>query len=186
MPAGYVLKSLPSKDRHGRGLAFLMKKFLEKDIVIKQLSFLTFEAFQAHVVYNQSLWFVCTVLPIIIIYPLTARVVRAPQMLFTTSFLHFSLFSTALWDFANFRPVHSLVLSSHLFKKNHLFIYLSALSSYPSHCVLQTVLVRPDELETWYAVTTKILRKNRHQYYLVLRFYYFDYCFIGSQLVIGL
>ena len=34
---------------------------------------------------------------------------------FTTSFLHFSLFSTALWDLANSRPVHSLMLSSHLF-----------------------------------------------------------------------
>ena len=34
---------------------------------------------------------------------------------FTTSFLHFSLFSTALWDMANSRPVHSLILSSHLF-----------------------------------------------------------------------
>ena len=31
------------------------------------------------------------------------------------SFLHFSLFSTALWDFANSRPVHSLMFSSHLF-----------------------------------------------------------------------
>ena len=34
---------------------------------------------------------------------------------FTTSFLHFSLFSTALWDLANPRPVHSLMLSSYLF-----------------------------------------------------------------------
>ena len=34
---------------------------------------------------------------------------------FTTSFLHFSLFSTALWDLANCRPGHSLMLSSHLF-----------------------------------------------------------------------
>ena len=34
---------------------------------------------------------------------------------FTTSFLHFSQFSTALWDLANSRPVHSLMLSSHLF-----------------------------------------------------------------------
>ena len=34
---------------------------------------------------------------------------------FTTSFLHFSLFSTALWELANFRPVHFLMLSSHLF-----------------------------------------------------------------------
>ena len=34
---------------------------------------------------------------------------------FTTSFLHFSLFSTACWDLANSRPTHSLMLSSHLF-----------------------------------------------------------------------
>ena len=34
---------------------------------------------------------------------------------FATSFLHFALFSTALWDLANSRPVHSLMLSSHLF-----------------------------------------------------------------------
>ena len=32
-----------------------------------------------------------------------------------TSLLHFSLFSTALWDLANSRSVHSLMLSSHLF-----------------------------------------------------------------------
>ena len=34
---------------------------------------------------------------------------------FATSFLHFSLFSTALWDLPNSKPVHSLMLSSHLF-----------------------------------------------------------------------
>ena len=34
---------------------------------------------------------------------------------FTTNFLHFSLFSTALCDLANSRPFHSLMLSSHLF-----------------------------------------------------------------------
>ena len=34
---------------------------------------------------------------------------------FTTGFLHFPLFSSALLDLANFRPVHSLMLSSHLF-----------------------------------------------------------------------
>ena len=34
---------------------------------------------------------------------------------FATSFLHFSLFSTALRDLPNSRPVHSLTLSSHLF-----------------------------------------------------------------------
>ena len=34
---------------------------------------------------------------------------------FATSFLHFSLFSAALWDLPNSRPVYSLMLSSHLF-----------------------------------------------------------------------
>ena len=34
---------------------------------------------------------------------------------FATSFLNFSLFSIALWDLPNSRPVHSLKLSSHLF-----------------------------------------------------------------------
>ena len=34
---------------------------------------------------------------------------------FSTSFLHSSLFSTALGDLANSRPFHSLMLSSHLF-----------------------------------------------------------------------
>ena len=34
---------------------------------------------------------------------------------FATSFLHFCLFSTALWDLPNSRHVHSLILSSHLF-----------------------------------------------------------------------
>ena len=34
---------------------------------------------------------------------------------FTTGFLHFSLFFTALWNLVNSRPVHSLMLSSQLF-----------------------------------------------------------------------
>ena len=34
---------------------------------------------------------------------------------FTTSFLHFSLLSSVHWDLANSKPVHFLMLSSHLF-----------------------------------------------------------------------
>ena len=48
---------------------------------------------------------------------------------FTTSFLHFSLFSTALLDLANSRPGSSLMWSSH-------FFVLSALSSSSFHCAL--------------------------------------------------
>ena len=51
-----------------------------------------------------------------LIYPLTARVVGAPQIISqTVSSIHFSLFSTAPWDLANSRPVHSLTLSFRLF-----------------------------------------------------------------------
>ena len=61
---------------------------------------------------------------------------------FTTSFLHFSLFSTALWDLANSRPIHFLMLSSHLF-----LCQPCLLPPFTVPC--QMVLARPDECETW-------------------------------------
>ena len=60
---------------------------------------------------------------------------------FATSFLHFSLFSTAFWDLANSRPVLSLMLSSHL------FLCLPCLLP-PFTVPCKMVLVRPDERET--------------------------------------
>ena len=60
---------------------------------------------------------------------------------FATSFLHFSLFSTVLWDLAYSRPVHSLMLSSHL------FLYLPCLLP-PFTVPCMMVLARPDEWET--------------------------------------
>ena len=57
---------------------------------------------------------------------------------FTTSFLHFSLFSAALWVLANSRPVHSLMLSSRLF-----FCLPCFLPSFTVPCKM--VLARPDE-----------------------------------------
>ena len=48
-------------------------------------------------------------------YPLTAGVVGAPQMTSQPVCSIFFLFSSALWDLANSRPVHSLMLSSLLF-----------------------------------------------------------------------
>ena len=61
---------------------------------------------------------------------------------FATSFLHFSLFSTALWDLANSMPVHSLMLSSHLF--------LCPPCLLPPFTVpWKMVLAGPDERETW-------------------------------------
>ena len=61
---------------------------------------------------------------------------------FATSFLHFSLFSTVLWDLPNSRPVHSLMLSSHLF-----LCPLRLLPPFTVPCKM--VLARPDEWETW-------------------------------------
>ena len=61
---------------------------------------------------------------------------------FATSFLHFSLFATALWDLVNSRPVHSLMLSSHL------FLCLPYLLP-PFTVPCKMVLVRPVEWETW-------------------------------------
>ena len=61
---------------------------------------------------------------------------------FTTSFLHFSLFSTAFRDLANSRLVHSLMLSSHL------FLCLACLfPPFTEPCKM--VLARPDDRETW-------------------------------------
>ena len=60
---------------------------------------------------------------------------------FTTNFLHFSLFSTALWDLANSRPVHSMRLASHLF-----FCLPCLLPPFTVPCKM--VLARPDEWET--------------------------------------
>ena len=61
---------------------------------------------------------------------------------FATSFLHFSLFSTALWDLPNSRPVHSLMLSYHL------FLCLPCLLR-PFTVPCKMVLARCDERETW-------------------------------------
>ena len=72
---------------------------------------------------------------IIIIYPLTTDDFR-------TSFLHFSLFSTALWDLANSRPVLSLMLSSHL------FLCLPCLLR-PLTVPWKMVFAGPDKRETW-------------------------------------
>ena len=61
---------------------------------------------------------------------------------FGTSFLHFPLFSTALWDLPNFRTVHFLTLYSHL-------LHCLPCLSLPFNVPCKMVLARPDERETW-------------------------------------
>ena len=60
---------------------------------------------------------------------------------FTASLLHFSLFSTALWDLVNSRPVHSLMLSSNLF-----FCQPCLLPLFTVPCKM--IFARHDERET--------------------------------------
>ena len=73
---------------------------------------------------------------------------------FAISFIHFPLFSTALWDLPNSRPVHSLMLSSHLF-----LCLPCLLPPFTVPCTI--VLARPDERETWpYTVVCVSLRSS--------------------------
>ena len=74
---------------------------------------------------------------------------------FTTSFFHFFMFSTALCDLVNSRPVHFLVLSSHF------FVCLPCLLP-PFTVPCKMVLARPDELETCpYYISLRLLMMVR-------------------------
>ena len=72
---------------------------------------------------------------------------------FITNFLHFSVFSTALWDFVNSTPVHSLMLSSTSSSV--------CLSSSPFIVPCKMVLARPDEWKTCpYHSSLRLLMNN--------------------------
>ena len=91
------------------------------------------------------IFIIIIIIIVVVIYPLTARVFGALQMInFASSFFslshHFSLFSTAFWDLANSRPVHSLMPSSHLF-----LCLPCLLPSFTVPCKM--VVARPDERE---------------------------------------
>ena len=73
-----------------------------------------------------------------LIYPLTAKVVGAPNR---DQFPPVFLLSTTLRDLANSRPVHSLMMSFHL------FLCLPCLLS-PFTVPCKMLLARPDERET--------------------------------------
>ena len=81
---------------------------------------------------------------IIIIYPLTTRVVGASRMTMQPVFFIFPC-SPPLWDLPNSRPVHSLMLSSHL------FLCLPCLLP-PFTVPCKMVWARPDERETWHDI----------------------------------
>ena len=84
----------------------------------------------------------CVHIIIIIINPLTARVVGAPQMILQPVLSIFPCSPLPSGNLPNSRPVHSLLLSSHLFLCPPCF-----LSPFTVPCKM--VLARPDERETW-------------------------------------
>ena len=77
---------------------------------------------------------------VIVIYALTARVAGAPQMISKPVSSIFPVLH-CLWDVPNFRPVHFLMLSSHL-----LLCLPCLLPPFTVPCKM--VLARPDERET--------------------------------------
>ena len=72
---------------------------------------------------------------------------------FATIFHHFSMFCTALWDLPNSRPVHSLMLPSHL------FLCLPCLLP-PFTVPCKMVLARPDERKTCQCLFTMVRRSS--------------------------
>ena len=94
-------------------------------------------------------------------YHLTVGVVGlgAPQVTSQPVSSIFSLFFTALWDLANFRPVHSPMLSSHLLARP------DEQETYPYHCSMSAeeinFVVGPKELlvatveHSWFGHVTR-------------------------------
>ena len=97
-------------------------------------------------------------LPLSLFYPLTARVVGAPQMVSQPVSSIFS-FSTVLWDLPNSRPVHSLMSSSHLF---HCLPCLLPPFTVP----YKMVFVRPDKRETLHITAVCVFFNFRQEVFV--------------------
>ena len=78
----------------------------------------------------------------ILFYPITLGGRRGTTDEFATIPFHLDLFSAALVELAKSIPVHSLILSSHLF-----FCLLLFLFSFTVPCWI--VFAKPEDLETW-------------------------------------
>ena len=75
-------------------------------------------------------------------YPITLEGRRGTTDEFTTIPFHLVLFSAALVELAKSIPVHSLILSSHLFFCLPLFLF-------PFTVPCRIVFAKPEDLETW-------------------------------------
>ena len=77
-------------------------------------------------------------------YPITLEGRRGTTDKFATIPLHLDLFSAALVELAKSIPVHSLILSSHLFFCLPLFLFL-----FPFTVPCGIVFAKPEDIETW-------------------------------------
>ena len=94
---------------------------------------------RAHTSLNQT--FSCNILSILF-YPITLEGRQGTTDEFTTIPFHLVLFSAALVELAKCIPVHSLILSSHLFFCLPLFLF-------PFTVPCNIVFAKPEDLETW-------------------------------------
>ena len=78
----------------------------------------------------------------ILFYPITLEGCRGTADEFATTPFHLDLFSAALVELAKSIPVHSLILSSHLFFCLPLFLF-------PFTVPFRIVFPKPEDLETW-------------------------------------
>ena len=78
----------------------------------------------------------------ILFYPITLKGRRGTTDEFATIPFHLDLFSAALVELAKSIPVHSLILSSHLFFCLPLFLFPFTVPS-------RIVFAKPEDLETW-------------------------------------
>ena len=79
---------------------------------------------------------------IFLFYPINLEGRRGTTDEFATIPFHFVLFSAALVELAKSIPVHSLILSSHLFFCLPLFLF-------PFTVPCRIVFAKPEDLETW-------------------------------------
>ena len=75
-------------------------------------------------------------------YPITLGGRRGTTDVFSTIPFHLDMFSAALVELAKSIPVHSLILSSHLFFCLPLFLF-------PFTVPCRIVFAKPEDLETW-------------------------------------
>ena len=78
----------------------------------------------------------------ILLYPITLEGSRGTTGEFAAIPFHLDLFSAALVELAKSIPVHSLILSSHLFFCLPLFLF-------PFTVPCRIVFAKPEDLETW-------------------------------------